>query len=211
MQNIIGSKFGKWTVHKKSGIKWTCQCECGTRRDLTMAALVRGESSQCQRCYTHRLPEDTSAFNAVLNDYVQQAKRRNLSWALTREEAQTLFKSVCRYCGRAPFQVKRIRQGRGAFTFNGIDRRNNVIGYVAGNCVSCCKVCNWMKRDLTEEEFMEHVLWIAKQANEVLNPPNIEKWHALNEPNELLLHAPVVGSDPILTSKKKVDIVPRLV
>lgn len=39
--DLTGMKFGKWTVLGpaesytcKDGYKWTCQCECGTIRDV---------------------------------------------------------------------------------------------------------------------------------------------------------------------------------
>lgn len=115
--------------------------------------------------YRSRLPAGESAFNAVLNDYRQQAKRRGLEWALTAEEAKALFQGSCVFCGRPPVQVKKIRQGRGFFAFNGIDRTTNYVGYVASNCVTCCWVCNWMKRDLTTGEFLEHVRLICRHTN----------------------------------------------
>jgi hypothetical protein len=37
---------------------------------------------------------------------------------------------------------------------NGIDRADNALGYTVENSVSCCKICNIAKRDLTIEEFI---------------------------------------------------------
>lgn len=153
----IGSKFGKWTVKEKSREKWLCVCNCGTRRRLTRAALIRGETAQCLKCYTQRLPPDTSAFHAVWNDYVQQSKRRRHEWKLTKEEARLMFTRNCFYCGKAPSQIKTIPHGRGSFAFNGIDRIRNAEGYTLDNCVTCCLVCNWMKGTLGAKEFLEHV------------------------------------------------------
>ena len=52
-------------------------------------------------------------------------------------------------------------QNRGTENFNGVDRENNDTGYVPGNCVSCCKMCNYMKKSLSVEVFIrriEHIL-----------------------------------------------------
>ena len=50
----IGDKYGKWTVlhmgEKKEytrSIFYTCQCECGTIRDVRASALFHGMSSSC--------------------------------------------------------------------------------------------------------------------------------------------------------------------
>ena len=36
---------------------------------------------------------------------------------------------------------------------NGIDRLNNEIGYLESNCVACCKHCNYVKGNLSNEDF----------------------------------------------------------
>jgi hypothetical protein len=126
---------------------------------------------QCKECYTTRLRKDVSAFNAVMNDYRQQAKRRGLLWSLTSEEARKLFEAPCVFCGRPPVQRKKIPSGRGHFYFNGIDRVDNSTGYVLPNCVTCCWMCNWMKRDLSTSEFLEHVRLICHHSNPDMREP----------------------------------------
>ena len=51
----------------------------------------------------------------------------------------TLQKQKCHYCGNA--------------APNGIDRVNNEIGYKLDNCKPCCKHCNYVKGDLSIEDF----------------------------------------------------------
>jgi hypothetical protein len=45
---------------------------------------------------------------------------------------------------------------------NGIDRINNKIAYIIKNCVSCCSVCNFMKRDISKDVFINKCIEIAK-------------------------------------------------
>jgi hypothetical protein len=45
----------------------------------------------------------------------------------------------------------------GYYLYNGIDRVDNTLGYSKENCVSCCKICNYMKQVLTLEEFYSHI------------------------------------------------------
>jgi hypothetical protein len=52
-EKLIGKIFGRWTVIKyadkqnKRVSKWTCQCSCGTIRDVRVSALVHGDSQSC--------------------------------------------------------------------------------------------------------------------------------------------------------------------
>jgi hypothetical protein len=62
---LTGQKFGMWTVLgralvkavKVTNIVWTCQCECGTVKDIVGAALRRGRTKSCG-CVTWRKSKD---------------------------------------------------------------------------------------------------------------------------------------------------------
>lgn len=61
---------------------------------------------------------------------------------LTFEQFMEFWQQDCSYCGDTIRTV-------------GIDRIDNSIGYVPGNCVPCCEPCNKMKRMQTKEAFLE--------------------------------------------------------
>ena len=94
--------------------------------------------------------------NNYENQYVvyrTSAELKQLEFTISFDEYKEIVKMPCHYCG--------IIQDRGTEQFNGIDRENNDVGYIMGNCVSCCKVCNYMKKSLTSEVFLnriEHIL-----------------------------------------------------
>ena len=48
------------------------------------------------------------------------------------------------------------------FLYNGIDRKDNNIGYIIENCVSCCGICNRMKMDMSYDDFLNHIRLIYK-------------------------------------------------
>jgi hypothetical protein len=54
-------------------------------------------------------------------------------------EFKNITSKSCYYCGK---------EGP-----NGIDRVDNTVGYTKENCVSCCKHCNYVKGDLSLEDF----------------------------------------------------------
>ena len=61
------------------------------------------------------------------------------------------------YCGSEPsYKINtNTTDNHGDYMYNGIDRVDNIKGYDLDNCVTCCSLCNWMKRDLTIKEFKE--------------------------------------------------------
>jgi hypothetical protein len=58
---------------------------------------------------------------------------------LSKKDFSDLTQKECHYCGK---------EGP-----NGIDRIDNTTGYVLSNCVPCCKHCNYVKGDLSKEDF----------------------------------------------------------
>lgn len=67
-------------------------------------------------------------------------------------QAFKLLASInCSYCGE--------------YTNKGIDRVENDKGYTKQNSAPCCKICNYMKRTMTKEEFLEHIEKIYKFQN----------------------------------------------
>jgi hypothetical protein len=75
-----------------------------------------------------------------LGQYRRNAGAVNREFALSKEGFAELCTAACAYCRRTN-------------PSNGIDRVDNSLGYVPGNCVSCCTECNFMKGGLQHEEF----------------------------------------------------------
>ena len=43
------------------------------------------------------------------------------------------------------------------FLHNGVDRVNNDLGYTIENSVTCCSLCNYMKRGMSLSDFIIHI------------------------------------------------------
>jgi hypothetical protein len=87
-------------------------------------------------------------FNHYKYDSTVQRREFDLSF----EQFETIVKSPCFYCG--------IIQDKG---FNGIDKTDQTQGYVIENCVSCCKLCNFMKGAVDNITFLQRVEHILKR------------------------------------------------
>jgi len=112
-----------------------------------------------------RLPYGEGSFNKFYGGYLYSAGERGLEFALTKEQFRALSKQNCYYCGIEPLQIndeKNKDKYNGVWLHNGIDRKDDSIGYTIDNCVASCKVCNYMKQGLNEIEFMKQVSKIYK-------------------------------------------------
>lgn len=107
---------------------------------------------------TRRLHGGEAGFRALHSCYKTGAKNRGLPWSISESEFARLNGLPCTYCGRPP-HAKYYQGGRpdSAYTYTGIDRLDNRLGYEPGNCVPCCGTCNNAKGSLTAAQF---VRWI---------------------------------------------------
>lgn len=63
-QDLTGQKFGFWTVIKRGHIDkkttfWTCECECGTIKDVRAGDLKNGKSVSCG-CYQRKFAKEVN-------------------------------------------------------------------------------------------------------------------------------------------------------
>ena len=83
------------------------------------------------------------------HDYKKAAKVRERQWDLTFEQFMTFWQKFCYYCGD---EIKTI----------GLDRIDNNKGYELDNLVSCCSRCNYAKRKMNQEEFIDHCKKVSR-------------------------------------------------
>jgi hypothetical protein len=91
------------------------------------------------------------------NIYKRSADLKNVEFRLTYDQYLLVIEKECHYCG--------IIQEKG---FNGIDRKDQTKGYIFDNCVSCCKMCNYMKGSTSDQVFInrvEHILTYQGRIN----------------------------------------------
>lgn len=123
----------------------------GTKMTLTVKKLAANRANALKRS------RPGSLLRQLIGHYRQGADRRGIAFDLTEKEFEALVQGDCFYCGQKP--ARRYRPSR-YITFylsNGIDRVDNTVGYEVSNCVSCCKICNQFKSDLTQSQMFEFV------------------------------------------------------
>jgi hypothetical protein len=177
---VIGSKFGKITILEVLGIGKDLglkgkgrivkgQCDCGGFWIGPLYALKRGNTKSCGCLPTGVIPNPNRAqpaINKVLSGYKRHALRRGHSWELSNQDFYNLIQGDCYYCGKPPSNVLcpnksreggRRRKTISRVVYNGLDRKDNNLGYTLNNTVSCCAVCNYGKRALSSDDFLAHI------------------------------------------------------
>jgi len=83
--------------------------------------------------------------------YRRSARRRSFAFTITKTQFENISRRPCKYCGN--FNGTDPDEN----PYNGIDRVDNTKGYIKGNCVPCCWICNSLKGHGDEIEFLEHI------------------------------------------------------
>lgn len=188
-QDLTGWKVGNLhvleyvNIPNKKGIAkwvWKCECKCGKIIYVRTSCLNGIEKTQenCRSCQVplntkKRILKDYGAIkNGLYLKYKNKAKDRNYSFTLSFKDFITLISKNCYYCGQEPESHPsdlHILREKEPYKRNGIDRKDNNIGYEFENCVPCCTMCNYAKLNFSIYEFSE---WL----NRLYNYKNKELW-----------------------------------
>jgi hypothetical protein len=183
-------KFGKLTpiknLNKKDNRKrylWLFKCDCGNEVEVSGSDVKLGRKIDCgcgaeQRkldrlanlAKSNTIPEKGSALNRIYRNYKRAAISRDYIFELTKEEFKHIISKKCVYCNSEPSNTgygTEKRNEETLYLYNGIDRKDNSIGYTSENCVPCCYVCNKMKMNLDYTAFINQIKLIFTNMKEV--------------------------------------------
>jgi hypothetical protein len=177
-EDLTGRQFGRLTVLNCIQVArakpyqptmWKCICSCGNEIITYAQSLKAGKTASCgclrkeicsKQGKNGTLTYGESSKRALFHKYQGSAIERSLDFELSEEQTTTLFTSNCHYCGDIPSQIYKAASGSfGEFVYNGIDRKDNNVGYLWENCVSCCYTCNRAKLEMSYEKF---VAWLDR-------------------------------------------------
>lgn len=113
-----------------------------------------GYNGTCKYCSVHSL---TGRYNT----YKKGANSRKLNFLLSQDEFDFITQKPCHYCGE--YEKQYFDK-----PYSGIDRINSSMGYVEGNVVPCCTMCNRMKLDYKLDEWVDKMRKILNHL-EVIN------------------------------------------
>lgn len=180
----IGTVFHRLTVIslapsiKRRSYTYLCKCECGIEKVVNGQALVDSKTKSCgclRKFNCYRVPGHIT-YRSQRQDYVVNARKRNLVFNLNLAEFISVTSKDCHYCGAKPVHKNEYVLRKGGFRkmyrgkapdpraverawikLNGIDRIKNEIGYELSNCVPCCEKCNKSKGTSTYADFIAYL------------------------------------------------------
>ena len=182
--DLTGMQFGELTVLKRAESRtykgkpvtmWFVRCTCGKETEVFGFNLRNSNTKSCGSCsysaelrwkkgrtwkWDHHLPPGRITRNATLKSYQRAAKSRKLVWAMTEETFDRLTSEPCHYCGAPPSNRRQQTGDPAPFIYSGIDRVQNDDGYVDGNVVPCCRICNRAKSDLPYADWLTYLIRI---------------------------------------------------
>lgn len=149
---------------KNNSTYWRFKCDCGNFKILrSNKVFVKFKPTKSCGCFKKNITNNP-AFNLVFSSYLKGAKRRSLNFNLSVDEFKNITSKNCFYCGINPNKISKTTNH--TYLYNGIDRKNNKIGYNLKNSLPCCTLCNKAKRDLDYEVFISWIKQI-KTSNEI--------------------------------------------
>jgi predicted Zn-ribbon and HTH transcriptional regulator len=174
--------------HKIGAINYhNCKCLlCNEIYTVDIRNINAGTSKNCKKCgykighnkqkntiRTKRTAKESAEYYFFMQ-YRKDGKKRGYNWNLTLEQFTALIYGNCHYCGKPPSAIRTPLKHMGMsqklteeakITVNGIDRKNNTIGYEPTNCVSCCKLHNQSKMDTSYEEYLQGIIDVYNHLN----------------------------------------------
>lgn len=174
-----------------------CCSSCGDKYQVRQGSIWKGNrvgsSRLCQKCLSkkgsdatkgaiahNRLPDGQAAFNSLFMSYKRNAeKHRGINFSLSKDEFKELTSLECVYCGaapstyRAPESLRWKGKNSGFYIYNGIDRIDSSKGYETNNVVPCCPTCNYMKSDMSVDNFYSHI----KKVLSYVPPKSGKRWY----------------------------------
>lgn len=160
--NLINQRFDRLLVkefsHCESEAYWKCLCDCGNEILVRTQHLKSGQVGSCG-CRRRDLMKNINTkidtnWRNYYRAYKKSADKRGLNFNLTLEDLKSLCVLPCYYCGNTS-EIKSL--SRMKLVANGIDRIDSTLGYTLENCVPCCSFCNYSKRNLSPQEFLDHI------------------------------------------------------
>lgn len=153
-------------IFEAGGTKLKCKCDCGNFH------LVRAERyKHIKRCSKHcHINKEEADLNHFYKTYERICRRRKqrktpTPFNLTRPQFDALVQANCAYCGKEPVERRRRQGAYGQnwryYKLNGIDRKDNSLGYDHSNCVSCCPECNEVKWGMDYDKWLN---WLNRMS-----------------------------------------------
>jgi hypothetical protein len=172
-KKFIGQQIGVSLILEYKGIDqygcriWSTRCiNCGASANKKICSMKGCKFCRCRL-------KGECGLNKLFGRYKLKAKNWGRLFSLSLEQVKKITSSNCHYCGIEPNMI--INSGGGCnptgwsdYIYNGIDRKDNSLGYVLDNCLPCCKYCNQAKHLYSYDEFIAYLDRVALHRKNII-------------------------------------------
>ena len=170
----VGDKFGELSVRKITGRQVDLDCSCGGQVvNINIGNLMNEKKPvrRCKECSQKKVGEGNRVYGKqvprrrIWGSYRASAKKRGIPLTISFDSFIYYLEGSCVYCGKTGLSYANPNKGEDwidKYTYTGIDRVNPNLGYEEGNIQSCCKVCNYAKLEMNDDEFYEWMNGVVK-------------------------------------------------
>jgi hypothetical protein len=156
--NLVGKRFGKWTVvkqaqndQKNNCLMWECFCECGVRSKVRGKCLLSGGSTQCRACKDKSMISEEIVPAFMFNRIKQGSQKRGIDFSISKKYIEKKLIEQNKECALSglPIEIRSIDGYKAS-----LDRIDSSKGYVEGNVQWVVQEINFMKQSLSENDFV---------------------------------------------------------
>lgn len=167
-KSLIGKRFGVVTVIERDDYKkvWKVVCDCGSQLYMSSRFIRKNEIRNCSPSCKFYQEQLNTPEQSLYGIYKRGAIKRKHSFKITMEQFNVFLYKNCFYCDGKP--NNNLTVNNKTMRYNGIDRLDNKVGYEIDNCVSCCRFCNFAKRESSHKSFIEWAIRIAKNKDRLV-------------------------------------------
>lgn len=145
-------------TNRGGSMYWQMRCSCGEEVPRIPAKLVFKPNATCGHAWmgsSKFVPKESYRSLYRLNIIHQHRIGDFAGEPISIEEYAEMAQQDCYYCGAPP--ANENINNRLPTHYQGIDRTDNCVGYITGNCVPCCWECNSLKSNRNKQPFVDRI------------------------------------------------------
>lgn len=192
------NKFNRLTItdefiYKNKRKYYKCICDCGGHTYSTIYDVKSGNTKSCgcikkeiSSKQAYKNIKKLTKYDPITASARMVFRERYSDGNISFEDFLKLSQLNCFYCNEPPSNIANsFTSARSSkenkkianFTYNGLDRINNLRSHCIDNVVTSCKYCNYAKRERSLNEF---IVWIENlNINFTFN--NLKDYNKIND------------------------------
>ncbi|MDF2422376.1 MAG: hypothetical protein OPY06_05145 [Nitrosopumilus sp.] len=164
--DLAGRTFNDWKVLHLSEYKdkrnkdryWECECKCGKIQPVRACYLKNGMSKRCRDCgWENQKIKGRKIPSSYWSNCKRNASKRKIEFSICKDDVIYLLKKQSNTCFLSGLPIRFAESEsdhlRGETTAS-IDRIDSSLGYTKDNIQLVHKTINFMKRNLSDQEFV---------------------------------------------------------